>query len=522
MTNLAEWRAPASGSRPNLVQLLPAATHEARRRRWVLAALFGAILIAGLVLVLLMPREYTSSTTLLVEETDVIQPLLEGRTVPTSVVDRAAIAREVAFSAQSMDRILETGGWLATSPGPLQRAQLSSQIVGRADITNPVENPNLIRISYSDSDPERAQAVTARFGELIIEESLSTRSRESRAAFEFIDSQVDDYRTRLSDAEDRLAQYREAHPEVLLGDEENVARRISELQLQIDRSLMDQAEQQSQAGSWASHVAREQSISTAETRTGPLQQRIAELQAERMTLAGTYTAQHPDMVRLQAQIDDLQAQLQRGGIPAAAALPVAVSGNIDRGRLTEARSRSVGTASRIATGNQLLQQELQRLSRVAALGGDLGHLTRDVQVNRDLYQDLLERRENARLSMNLDLQRGGLNFRVQEPAALPLIASSISRTQVAMGVLVLAILAPVLLLLAWLRFDPRVRVASQIETVGLPVLGTIPTGGRSLARHRAPRRKALALTGVVLTGAALTSAALLAFPIAATVALLPR
>lgn len=514
MTSLAEWRAPASGDRPTVFQLLPAATKEARRRRWPLIGLFAAILIAGLAMVMTMTKEYTSTTTLLVEETDVIQPLLEGRTVSTSVVDRAAIAREVAFSAQSMGRILETGGWLADNPGALQRAQLASQIMGRTEITNPPENPSLIRISYTDSDPRRAQAITSRFGELIIEESLSTRSRESRAAFEFIDSQVVDYRTRLNDAEDRLAEYREAHPEVLLGDEENVARRISELQLQIDRSLMDQAEQQSQAGSWASHVAREQSISTAETRTGPLQQRIAELQAERMALAGTYTEQHPDMVRLQAQVDDLQRQLQRGGIPAAAAaLPVAASGNLDRGRLTEARSRSVGTASRIATGNQLLQQELQRLSQVAALGSDLGNLTRDVQVNLDLYQDLLERRENARLSMNLDIQRGGLNFRVQEPAALPLMASNISRSHLGAGVLILAILAPLLLLLAWLRFDPRVRMASQIETIGLPVLGTIPSRRYPRNRPHAPGPKGLALTSGI---------ALLAGPIVATIMLLPR
>lgn len=499
MSSLAEWRAPAPGSRPTVVQLLPAATREARRRRWVLLGLSGVIAIAGLALVMMTPKEYTSSTTLLVEETDVIQPLLEGRTVPTSVVDRATIAREVAFSAQSMDEILDTGGWLADEPGALRRAQLASQIMGRTEITSAPENPNLIRISYTDTDPRRAQAVTARFGELIIQESLSTRSRESRAAFEFIDSQVDDYRARLSNAEDRLAEYRKAHPEVLLGDEENVARRISELQLQIDRSLMDQAEQRSQAGSWASHVAREQSISAVQTRTGPLQQRIADLQAERMALAGTYTEQHPDMVRLQSQINDLQAQLQSGGMPAmAVALPADAGSNLDRGRLTEARSRSTGTASRIATGNQLLQQELERLSRVAALGSDLGNLTRDVQVNRDLYLDLLERRENARLSMNLDLQRGGLNFRVQEPAALPLMASSISRGPAAIGVLALAILAPLLLLLAWLRFDPRVRTASQIETTGLPVLGTISPGGRRPGYRPTSGGKALALTSGAL------------------------
>ena len=49
-------------------------------------------------------------------------------------------------------------------------------------------------------------------------------------------------------------------------------------------------------------------------------------------------------------------------------------------------------------------QELDRSRRIAASESALAELTRDYEVNRDIYQDLLKRRENARVSMNLDAE----------------------------------------------------------------------------------------------------------------------
>ena len=50
----------------------------------------------------------------------------------------------------------------------------------------------------------------------------------------------------------------------------------------------------------------------------------------------------------------------------------------------------------------MLNSELDRSRRIAASESALAELTRDYEVNRDIYQDLLKRRENARVSMNLD------------------------------------------------------------------------------------------------------------------------
>ena len=479
--------------------MLPVVAKELRRRPVLLAGLFAAIALTVLILGLLAPKAYTSSTTLLVEETNIIEPLLKGRAVATTVVDRAGIAREVAFSRKVMDEILRTGGWLKSNPGPLEQARLIDQITSRTVIANPRQNLKLIQISYTDTDPDRAFKVTKRFAELIIQESLRTKERESRTAFRFIDSQVGEYHRKLTDAEDKLAQYRKAHPDVLLGDQEDVSRRIVELRREMDKSMMDLADQRSQAGAWQSHLSRESTLGVTQARTGQIGARLAELQAERDRLAGNYTDRHPDVVRVQNQIRNLETQLQRGGTQnvrvagsAATAALNPIYGEV-RGRLTEARSRSAASASRIAMGQSLLSEELARLSRVAALGSELANLLRNFEVNRNLYQDLLERRENARLSMNLDAQRGGLNFRVQEPAAVPLQSDSISLTQMALGGLVLAIAAPLLLLVSWIRFDPRVRMSSQIEQLaGLPVLGSIPSRATGPQRNQSHHRLLMA------------------------------
>src|SRR5690606_21256826 len=91
-------------------------------------------------------------------------------------------------------------------------------------------------------------------------------------------------------------------------------------------------------------------------------------------------------------------------------------------RSDQARVRSDMAAlrARISESEQLLENELERGRRVADSEAALAELTRDYEVNRDIYQDLLRRRENARVSMSLDAEQRGLTFRVQESAALPL------------------------------------------------------------------------------------------------------
>ena len=155
-----------------------------------------------------------------------------------------------------------------------------------------------------------------------------------------------------------------------------------------------------------------------------------------------------------------------------------------KSKQAEVRRRSAAMASRIATGEGLLSGELARSGRIAASESTLSELSRDYEVNRDLYQDLLKRRENARVSMNLDAEQRGLSFRIQEPAVMPLRPSGLRLLHVAGAGLALAGVVPLLFLFGVLKLDPRVRMVRQIEReAGLPVLGTVP----HLLTRRRPR-----------------------------------
>lgn len=498
--NVGDW--PVIESQSNLLTVLPVALEESRRRMVVIAAIFTVLALCTLALGIALPKRYSATTSILVEQSNIIGPLMEGRAVPTGVVNRASIARQVAFSRKVMNEILEAGGWLADKPSALEIERQIERITDRTDISNP--RPNLIQISYTDPDPKRAFTVTEKFAELMISESLATKERESRDAYEFIDSQVRQYHAKLTEAEANLEAYRRKNPDARPGIDADVNARIGELRRQIESSRMELVDLQSQDASLRSQLSGESEISMIHTRAGQFRARLAELQSERDSLLLTYTDQHPDVVRVQHQIADLQEELRREESRAETRLsdaPTVLDGSASynplygelKSKLADVGSRSAAAMSRIATGETMLAQEIERSGRIAASESSLAELTRDYEVNRDLYQDLLKRRENARVSMNLDAERRGLSFRIQEPATVPLRPSGLRLLHVAGAGLVFAVVAPLALLFGLIKLDPRVRSSLRIEReAGLPVLGTIPSYRTREQRSRSTRQLAVA------------------------------
>jgi polysaccharide chain length determinant protein (PEP-CTERM system associated) len=493
---------PNNDEGQSALSLLPILAKEFRRRSVMLLGTFAAIAMLALALGVLLPKKYTSTTTILVEERNIIAPLMEGRAVATNVVDRASILREVAFSQKVMEEILETGGWLQDNPTPLEKDKLIEKIIGRTKVSNP--SANLIQVAYSDSDAERAYHVTKRFAELMIQESLSTKERESSDAYAFIDSQVKQYHAKLTTAEAELERFRNSNPDARPGVDTDVNARIGELRRIVETGRMELIDLRSQEGALRSQLSGENEVTQVQTRAGQIRARLAELQSQRDQLLLTYTEQHPDVVRVQHQMRDLEEDLRREQSQQQLARATGAT-SLDnpstfnplyaelRSKQAEASRRSASTAARIATADQMLAEELGRSGRIASSESALAELTRDYEVNRDLYQDLLKRRENARVSMNLDAEQRGLSFRIQEPAAMPLRPSGLRVMHVGIAGVLLALIIPLLLLFALVKLDPRVRSALQIEReAGLPVLGSIPMYMSGSRRSQMMRRNAFA------------------------------
>lgn len=482
-------------------ELLRGVAKDFRRRPVRYAAIFAAIALVGLAVGIMLPKKYASRTTIVVEDSNIIRPLMEGRAVPTAVADRAALAKEVAFSNKVMHEILKVGGWMDSHPSPVEQDRLIEQIKNRTQIDT---GEKLIQIEYSDSDPHRAYAVTKALGDQVISESLANKERESREAFLFIDAQVKAYHDKLEQSEARLEAYRSANPDARPGVETEVNTRIADLRHQVDAADMDLQNARSKESAIRTELGNESEVSAVQTREGQIRAQMADLMNERAKLLLTYTAQYPDVVRINHQLDDLQGQLANA--EARSKMKVAQGGSslestsaINplygelRSKLAAAKSDSASIAARRATAEELLGGVMAQNRGIAAAASALAELTRDYEVNRDLYQDLLKRRENARLSMNLDEGHRGMSFRVQEPALVPVRASGLRLMHVAIASLAFAVMLPLGLLLAMVKFDQKLRSPDQVETLSaVPLLGVTPRYRTRASRISVLRQGALA------------------------------
>jgi polysaccharide chain length determinant protein (PEP-CTERM system associated) len=481
------------------------------RRTWMVGG-FAVIAVVTTVVGLFWPKTFTSYSTVYVEDQGVVAPLLQGAAVTARMNDRAIIAREVIYGRRLLNQVVKDGGWPVDMANSAAVDGVIEGLKKRTLVTN--VGDNLVRIEYTDTDSKRAQKVAQRLAELFVSESVNAKSHESEAAYAFIDQQVGEYAAKLRRLEGTLNQFRTSNPDAEPGADVDSTRRVSELRDRLTTLEQDLREAEIRRGTYRGGAAGGTGGASAGSvaRAEEYRRRIAELSAQLDTLRLTYKDTFPDVVRVKEQIRELQAALDgaeygRSRVQTAPAAE-ADAGEIRRG-LTESSAEVATLRSRIDDTRRLLQEEQERSGRVRTVSTQLGDLTREYTVNSQLYEDLLKRREAARVSMSLDRSKNAASIRVEEPAFLPHNSSGPSQALFASGGVLLGIVLPLGVLFGLQQTDPRVRHSSSIsERLGLPVLGVVPhlvTPREGVAEARSMVSLGLVVLGTIIAVAALSA-----------------
>ena len=465
----------------SLQKMLLAVLREAYRLRIIVLLLFVLISLGLLALGFVWPLEYQSTGSVLVDRQSILAPLIEGtaETNNRNGIDQSHLAREIILSNRSMDRVIQAA---ELDPGDrltaVERENLRDRLKGNTTVRR--VGPNVIRITHINQDPDVAHIVVKNFIDIFMEESFEAKLKESRDAYTFIDNQAKSYLSKLQFAEQRLKEFRSENVDAIPGTENTITGRILELQRRVEQTRLELQEMEILETELEKQLSGEAQINTQQSRQSQNQERILALQQQLDALRLRFHDTYPDIVSLKDQIRQLRQEASSGrtddedeyNTDQNASNPLYQQLRSD---ISSTRTQIAALKSRLRETKLLLDDEIERSKRLNAVTATLSELTRDYEVNQDIYQNLLRQRERALVSMNIDIEQQGLTLSIQEEATKPVTPDGPRLMHFAMAGLLLGAILPIGLVYVLVFLDTRIRDESQLAQVAtVPVLGAIP------------------------------------------------
>jgi polysaccharide chain length determinant protein (PEP-CTERM system associated) len=472
-----------------------AAMFRRHKRTFILLAVLGPAL--GYLLCFVLPKEYTSQTTILVE-----QPA-----VPTSYVtdinsgdlkQRLTTLQEQILSRSRLEGMISKFGLY-----PRERAQHASMeaLVDRLRkkiVVTPVKPmaesnstqlPGFV-IKVSDRDPALAQKLCNEVASVFMQENQRVKQEQAGGTTVFLDKRVADAKAKLDDQDAKLAAFKGRYSGALPDEQQANLNVLAGLNTQLDAATqaLNRAQQDK---SFAESVLAQQ-IASQSADNPSAQKQLADMQSQLAALLAKDTEDHPDVVRMRQSIADLKQKMASSQ----AAAPTG-GATVDTPETQQLRAQ-VHQYDAIMKEKTAQQRDVQRqialyqsrLQLSPSVEEQYKVLTRDHQTALDFYNDLLKKRSESAMVSDMNHQAESAEFRILDAANLPEGPSFPNPLYFSLGGLAAGLaLAVGIIALRELR-DKTLRTEEDVEFfLQLPTLANIPSieGAR---RHGAGKNSA--------------------------------
>jgi capsular exopolysaccharide synthesis family protein len=325
----------------------------------------------------------------------------------------------------------------------------------------PVRNSRLVDLKYSSTDPQLAALVANTMAKAYIEQSLEYKFLSSREASDWLGQQLTEQRKRVETTEQALQRYREQTDSVSLEDKQNITvQKLADLNAAVTKAKTERLQKEAL---YKQVTAIEHDRAALDTfpaiLSSPFIQQLkgqaADLQRQRASLSEKYGEKHPEMIRLQSQIQETDAKIQ-GEIA-----------KVVQSIRTEYETAQAQENSLVGA----LEQQKAEAMALSRKGIDYGVLQRDANTNRQIFDSLLQRAKETGVSAELK----STNIRVVDAAIVP--TSPVSPRKLVN--LILAVFGGGIFAIGLAFFfeylDNRVKSPEEIKRyLGLPFLGLVP------------------------------------------------
>lgn len=391
-------------------------------RRLPYFAVISALLTsAGLVVAMILPSEYRSTATLLVESSQIPESLAAS-TVRTraqeqlQIIERTLLTRENLLDiANRLDVFASEDAITAGEIVERMRDQTSFSVQAQRN------GATFFRASFQGQDPNLVARVTNEFVTLILDENVRIRTGLAGGTLEFFEDEVQRLSSELDNQSSEILKFRRENVNALPEDRTFLTNRLSGLK---DRRL--KAEQQIElieSQKQNAIVLFELTGSTGQTSgRSPEQAELASLERELEQAKAVFSSTHPRIRLLETRVAQAEARV-------AAALGAAESldtSDSDKTQDTLFDLRLQDMDRQIASYQEsieLIDEEIAEvdgwLAQIPSNSVVLDGLTRDYEQTRSQYQQASSRLSTAATGERIELLSKGQRIIVLEQATVP-------------------------------------------------------------------------------------------------------
>ncbi len=467
------------------------------RRRFLGLGVAWAVGLGGSIAVFLLPDQYEASARLYVDTQTVLKPLMSGLAVQPNVEQQVRMLSRTLLSRPNMEKLIRMADLDLNATSPDDRDALVDRLITEIEV-KPSGADNLYSLRYRDSDPPRAKRVVDSLLSIFVEAGLGGKRRDTEKAQQFLDQQIQEYETKLQEAERRLKEFKIKNLSAI-GGRSDVFSSMAALDEQVSQAKLEYQVAVESRDALKRELRGEEPVflpdptsstpapGAPEIAVPELDARIDALRKNLDELLRRYTDDHPDVLGTRRVLSELEKQRNEqleARRAAISALPPTEqrSSSVNRNpvyqqlklNLSEAETTVASSRARV----QALEARYNQLRITARmrpeLEEELVQLNRDYEINKKNYEALTARRGSAQMTGELEQASAVADFRVIDPPRVTPTPVAPNRLLLMAGVIVGSLGAGVFSSFGYAQLMPTFHTVRSLRRVAQrPPLGSI-------------------------------------------------
>jgi polysaccharide biosynthesis transport protein len=333
-------------------------------------------------------------------------------------------------------------------------------------------NTRVVEIHYVSPNPQLAAAIVNTLVSTYIEQNFKTKFESTMQASEWLSKQLIDLQIKVETSQEKLVNFQKEH-EILGTDEKQniITEKLAELNRELTTAEAVRMEKESlyrlvQSGD--SEVAASMlgvlesggGSTGGNNLLGTLHSKESELKVQIAELNTQFGPSYPKVAQLNNQLKEVQFQVQA-----------------ELKKVTErVRGQYLAAQQQESMLRDQFEKQKQQANKLNENAIQYSLLKRDVDVNRQLYEGLLEKLKEAGVTAGLK----STNIRLVNVARTPTAPTEPNIPRNLAFALVLGLTAGIGLAFLLESMDNTVRTTEQAQIIsGVPALGMIPMGSKS-------------------------------------------